>query len=155
MKVPLPPTKELLKKRLFLVLPLAPSVNHCYITTRWGKRILSKDAKEWFRVVKDIIVKELQNQQWGYTQQTKLIAEIMTYYPNLITRDTHNQYKTLCDAFEDYIIDNDCYLLIRQADWEIDKENPRLEIIIRAFNPETDKWHYENEFRKENVNHGK
>lgn len=149
MKEPLPPTKELLQKRLFLTLPLAPSVNHCYITTRWGKRILTKDAKAWFETVKKILIKEIERQHWGYTQQTKLVVEIMTYFPNYLTRDSHNQYKTLCDAFEDYIIDNDCYLLIRQIDWQVDKENPRLEIVVRAFNPEVDKWQYEDKFRKE------
>ena len=149
MKEPLSPTKELLQRRLFLTLPLAPSVNHCYITTRWGKRILTKDAKAWFETVKKILIKEIERQHWGYTQQTKLVVEIMTYFPNYLTRDSHNQYKTLCDAFEDYIIDNDCYLLIRQIDWQVDKENPRLEIVVRAFNPEVDKWQYEDKFRKE------
>lgn len=150
MKEPLPPTKELLQRRLFLTLPLAPSVNHCYITTRWGKRILTKDAKVWFETVKKILIKEIERQHWGYTQQTKLVAEIMTYFPNYLTRDSHNQYKTLCDAFEDYIIDNDCYLLIRQIDWQVDKENPRLEIVVRAFNPGSDKWQHDDKFRKGN-----
>lgn len=149
MKEPLTPTKELLKKRLFLTLPIAPSVNHCYVNTKWGnKKILNKKAKEWFKEAKNIILGEVLRQKWIYTQQVKIVCEITTYWASKRTRDTHNLYKVLCDVFEDIVIDNDCYLLMRQIDWGIDKENPRLEIVMRAFNPETDKWQYDKFFKK-------
>lgn len=149
MKEPLAPSKELLGKRLYLTLPIPVSVNHCYFTTRFGKKILTKKAKDWFKAATEIIVREIQRQQWGYTQKTKIIAECCVYWQDLRTRDTNNLEKTLCDALQDYVLDDDCYLLVRWIDWKIDRQSPRLEMIVRAYNPVVDDW--EKNYRVEDI----
>ena len=148
MKPPITPTKEILDRRLYLTLPVGKSVNHCYITTRWGKKILTKEAKAWFKEARQILMKAINDQQWGWLQQTKVIVEAKVFWQDYRTRDTSNLDKNLCDAFEDYVLDNDCYLLIRWIDWEIDRENPRVELAVRAFDPAKDGWQYEKEFKR-------
>ena len=141
MKIPKIPSKELLSRQLFLTLPIPVSVNHCYITTRFGnKKILTTKAKKWFKQARQILVKEIQAQRWEYTQQVKIIAECCVYWQDLRTRDSSNLEKTLSDSLQDYVLDDDCYLLIRWIDWKIDRQNPRLEMRIRAFNPQIDDW---------------
>lgn len=140
MKEPVTPTKEMLGRELQLILPIGKSVNHCYITTRNGIKILNKETKQWFKTVEQIIKQEVFIQGWTKTELTKIVAEAKVYWKDYRTRDTNNLDKNLCDALEGIVLDNDCYLLIRWIDWEVDKNNPRIELKIRVFNPEKDKW---------------
>lgn len=139
MELPIAPSKELLRKELLLVLPVGESVNHCYIGRR---KFLTKKAKEWFEKSEQIIKKELEIQGWTKTELTKIVVDAKVYWKTRRTRDVNNLDKNLCDCLEGLVLDNDCYLLIRWIDWEIDKENPRIELKIRAFNPKKDLWKF-------------
>lgn len=139
MELPVAPSRELLGKRLNIVLPVGESVNHCYVGRR---KFLTKKAREWFNQAEQIIEEEIKKQGWIKTEKTKIITEAKVYWKTKKTRDTNNLDKNLCDALEGLILDNDCYLLIRWIDWDIDKENPRIELKVRAFNPKKDLWKF-------------
>lgn len=115
-----------------LILPgLTPSVNHMYRNARFGPRsikVLSKDSKIWFESTVTQAVSWRKSNKWN-TAEGKVIVRIWFYFPDRRKRDTHNGLKILLDALEDAkIYENDRYALPRIMDFEVDRENPRIEI---------------------------
>ena len=119
---------------LSFTLPLAPSVNHMYFTTRTGQRILKKEAKEWIATAQEIARKACGEQGWVKTEKTKIIMEITTYWKDKRRHDVHNGIKITADALEGILYDDDKWVLPRYIDFDVDKENPRLEIKIMKLN---------------------
>jgi crossover junction endodeoxyribonuclease RusA len=117
--------------RLKLTLPLPPSVNHCYFTCpRTGRRLLSKKANDYIKNTQLIAKLAAYDQGWTPTNKQKVIVELWWYFPDHMTRDTHNGLKLLLDALEKAVYDNDRYALPRIQDWDIDKTDPRVEVEI-------------------------
>ena len=113
-----------------MVLPLAPSVNHCYFTARNGQRILKKEAKEWIATVQKTTAEEVSRQQWIPAESQKVVVEIMTYWKDNRRHDVHNGCKITMDAIEKFVYDDDKWVLPRYIDFEVDKGNPRIELSI-------------------------
>jgi crossover junction endodeoxyribonuclease RusA len=117
-----------------LILKLPPSVNHMYINAKIrGRniRVLKKHANEWFidslKLIKDYVFMT----KWE-TINEKIILELYFYYPNNRLRDSHNTLKILLDVLEKgEIYSNDKYALPRVMDYEVDKNNPRVEIFFK------------------------
>jgi len=66
--------------------------------------------------------------KWS-TATGKVIVRLWFYFPDRRKRDTHNALKALLDALEDACIyQNDQYALPQVMDWDVDRENPRIEI---------------------------
>jgi crossover junction endodeoxyribonuclease RusA len=114
-----------------MILQIPPSVNHMYINANKNGisyKVYSKKAKEWH----DQALYEIK----GYMQKNKIktynekiILEIYYYFPDARKRDTHNTLKILCDTLERAgFISNDSLLLPRIMNFEIDRNNPRIEI---------------------------
>ncbi len=116
--------------RLKLVLPVVPSVNHCYRNVSIHRRILTTKGKEWQREAQWIAKRESARQGWIFAQKTKLVMEITTYWPDKRRRDTHNQVKLLADTLEGILFDDDRWLLVRDIDFSVDKGNPRVEVEL-------------------------
>ena len=124
-----------------MVLPPVPSVNALYFTTRSGKRIRTAKAKAWFGAAEMIISASMRAQGWSTTENTKVVIDIMTYWPDRRKRDVDNQGKAIFDALEHAgVFDNDCWALPRYIDFAVDKENPRVVCVIRKFDQEKDGW---------------
>jgi crossover junction endodeoxyribonuclease RusA len=118
---------------LKLIVPLPPSVNHCYFTCpKTGRRLLSKKAKQYIETVQTQAKIAANQQGWQPTVKQKVIIDLWWYFPDNIKRDSHNGLKLLLDALEKAIYDNDRYALPRIQDWDIDKADPRVEMEIRA-----------------------
>ena len=114
-----------------LTLRIPPSVNHMYVNARFGRRvakILSQAAKQWFeQAVIQTKIWKISN-SWQ-TQNDKTVVNIWFYLPDNRRRDTHNSLKILMDALQDGgIYEDDRYAMPRIMDYEIDKDNPRIEI---------------------------
>ena len=109
---------------------MPPSVNHSYFTARNGQRILTKKAKEWIYKVQAIAKDEVKKQNWSLKERQKIITEIWTYWPDNRCRDTHNGAKLTFDSLEEIVYDNDRWVLPRYMDFEVDKENARVELKI-------------------------
>ena len=129
------------EKVLRLVLPMPPSVNHMYLQSRWGgKRIRTKKAREWFDQAEKIVRNEILSQQWEPTINQKIVLDVLTMFPDRRKRDTNNTAKALCDMLEHAgVYDNDRFALVRYIDYGVDRENPRVEVVIRVYKEE-DGW---------------
>lgn len=129
------------EKVLRLVLPMPPSVNHMYLQSRWGgKRIRTKKAREWFDQAERIVRNEILSQQWEPTINQKIVLDVLTMFPDRRKRDTNNTAKALCDMLEHAgVYDNDRFALVRYIDYGVDRENPRVEVVIRVYQEE-DGW---------------
>lgn len=125
---------------LRLTIPPAPSVNAMYFTTKFGKRVRTKKAKEWFEKAEAITRKAIKEQGWKKTEGQKVIVNVMTLWGDKRRRDTNNLSKSLADMLEHAgVYDDDVHALIRFIDYDVDKSNPRVEMVIRPFT-EKDKW---------------
>ena len=124
-----------------MVLPPVPSVNALYFTTKFGKRIRTAKAKEWFSNAEHIISNAMEVQGWETTENTKVVIDILTYWPDRRKRDVDNQGKAIFDALEHAgVFDNDRWALPRYIDFVVDKENPRVICVIHEFDQEKDGW---------------
>lgn len=118
------------RKKLKLTLPMCPSVNHAYKFVR-GRRFMTKDALMFMQTTHAIVEREKAKQK--YSMEFKgvwLILEIRAYFPDRKVRDVHNMHKILADALNGCAYVDDQFLLIRDMGVYLDKENPRLEIVI-------------------------
>jgi len=115
-----------------LVLPLPPSVNHCY--HRRGKATFkSEEAKAWTESAM------WRAKAWyrGPLRKTKTILNIWVYWNDGRRRDCDNLLKLTADALTGIVWVDDYYCLPRVIDWQIDKGNGRIEIELEY--PSTDK----------------
>ena len=125
---------------LHLIIPPAPSVNAMYFTTKFGKRVRTKKAKEWFAQAEAITRQAIKEQGWVKTEGQKVIVEVLTMWQDNRRRDTNNLSKSLADMLEHAgVYDDDTYALVRFIDYGVDKSNPRVEMTIYPFT-EKDKW---------------
>ena len=125
---------------LRLTIPPAPSVNAMYLTTKFGKRVRTKKAKEWFEEAEAITRKAIKEQGWKRTEKQKVVVNVLTLWGDNRRRDTNNLSKSLADMLEHAgVYDDDCYALIRYIDFGVDKANPRVEMVIRPFT-KNDMW---------------
>ena len=115
---------------LKLVLPIVPSVNHCYRNVSIHRRIITPIGKAWQQEAQYIAKEAARQQGWKFSQKKKLVMEYWTYWPDYRTRDVHNQDKLLLDTLEKILYDNDKWVLPRAMDFTVDRKNPRIEIVF-------------------------
>lgn len=120
-----------------LILPgVAPSVNHMY-EDKWirGRKIRIKTAvaDSWYQ---ETIIRARQwiaRNAWQ-EQAGKVYVLIWVYFPDKRRRDTHNGLKGLLDALEEAgIYADDKTALPQIMDYEVDRDNPRLEIEFKEY----------------------
>jgi crossover junction endodeoxyribonuclease RusA len=70
---------------------------------------------------------------WSFSMYEKLVMELRAYWPDQKRRDIHNLHKLIADAFEGILYHDDRWLLVRDMDFSIDREWPRIEIEVRRF----------------------
>lgn len=127
------------KSKLKLVLPIGPSVNHAYKFVR-GKRFMTAQAKEYIALVHRVVTEEKTVQCYKPEKDgVWLVCEITYYYPDRRQRDSHNLIKILMDSLEGVAFNNDRYVMIREQDVLYDKENPRLELVLKCHKYNNDK----------------
>lgn len=110
-----------------LILPLPPSVNHCYRHCRRGtfKTDMAKawqeqcgwKARSWYR---------------GPLLKQKAIMRIWVYWNDGRRRDADNLLKLTQDALTGIVWTDDMYCLPQVMDWQIDRGNGRMEIEIEV-----------------------
>lgn len=111
-----------------------------YFTTKYGKRIRTAKAKAWFEAAEELTRKAIENQGWKKTEGQKVVVNVLTMWGDNRRRDTNNLSKSLADMLEHAgVYDDDRYALMRYIDFGVDKENPRVEMVIRPFTNK-DKW---------------
>lgn len=125
---------SVLTKELFITIPVPITENHAFFY-RKGMKILNKRGKEWMKNAEHLMRLAMEEQGWETVENEKVIVELWHYWPDKRVRDCSNSLKLLCDSIQNAgIVNNDRWLLCRQQDFSVDRDNPRLEMRIRRFN---------------------
>lgn len=69
-------------------------------------------------------------QGWQFIKGQKVVMEILAFYPDARKRDMSNMHKLLPDSLEGILFDDDRWLLIRDIDFSVDRQNPRVEVKL-------------------------
>lgn len=121
------------KQQLKLTIPIAPSVNHMYYTTKNGVRRLTSKAERYFYNCKQYVKTEIANQEWVQDKEHVWYdVQCDFYMEDRRTRDTHNMFKIVLDVLEGIVFTNDYFAKPHVNQVELDRENPRIEITIQA-----------------------
>ena len=127
----LPRTVPKKKKSLSLTLPIPPSVNQIYYNTRGGGRRLNKKAQKYIADSRALANEEISKSDWVIAQKGEWTHLDMVFYmPDKRRRDASNCLKILLDALEGIIYEDDMYALPRIQSVELDRDNPRLEMVL-------------------------
>lgn len=94
-------------------------------------RVPTKAAGEWCAAARDIAFTEALRTGWTCPQAEKVVVELTVYWPDRRRRDTHNLHKLLCDAIEGVAVDDDRWALVRDVDFDVDRDDPRVEVTVR------------------------
>lgn len=117
-------------KRLYLSLPLPPSVNHMYVNVKGGRKLTGKSEK-YIKISKALINDAIYDQRWNKENKAVwLYVDCVFYMPDRRIRDSHNMLKLLLDVMQDTIFENDYYAMPRIQSVEYDPLNPRVEVAI-------------------------
>lgn len=120
--------------KLNMTLTIPPSVNHCYKNINAAgrqNRVLTPLAKAWKYEANSEAVVEAYRQRWQMpAADQKIVLEIVAFWPDRRKRDMNNTHKLLCDALEGAVYLDDKMVLVRDIDFSVDRQNPRLELCI-------------------------
>lgn len=124
-----------------LTLDLPITVNHQYqnIYKKMANgrmramKVTSAKAKKWVEENSPKVHEWIKKNGW-YPLDEKVIVYVWFYYNDNRKRDCHNYFKLLFDQLEaDGIVVNDKWIIPRVVDFNVDKKNPRIELIFRRF----------------------
>ena len=114
-------------KRLKLTLPIPTSVNAMYTM----RKRLTAEARRYITLSTALINEAIDEQNWSMQNKgTWLYIDMVYYFPDLRNRDASNCLKILLDVMQDRVYSNDMYALPRIQAVELDRENPRVEVLI-------------------------
>lgn len=120
--------------KLNMTLTIPPSVNHCYKNFNAAgrrNRVLTPLAKAWKEEAHYVSVAATHRQRWQIPPaEKKIILEVVAFWPDRRRRDMNNTHKLLCDALEGVVYLDDKMVLVRDMDFSVDRQNPRLELCI-------------------------
>ena len=129
-----------------IVLKLPPSSNHIYVRRsktyyKNGKKrkrvmnVLSDRAQAWMEYATDKALTAMKECKWECLD-VKVIVEMWVYWPDKRRRDAHNLTKLLCDALEGTVCSDDKFMLVRIMNFELDRDNPRVEVLAYSWQEE-------------------
>ena len=119
-------------QEMHLVLPMPISVNSMYLAST-RRQVLTKKAKQWFHTAQYIAHCECEKQ--GFEMDKGCVwytVDINFYFKDKIFRDSHNYLKLTLDALEGIVYNNDYYVKPRINIVELDRKNPRVELIFKS-----------------------
>lgn len=109
-------------------------MNACYKNcSEAGRRgrVLSEAAKNWKLLAGYAARGAARTGQWELAPKgVKVVLEIYAFWPDGRRHDMNNTHKLLCDAWEGILYEDDCFVLARDMDFEIDRKSPRLECFV-------------------------
>lgn len=116
--------------KLHLTIPLPPSINHAYRYVN-GKKIRTKETIAYDAMVQEIAKEAMRKQKLKmFPEKVKIKTDWTYYFPDNRIRDTHNSFKIPLDSMEGIVYRNDYWVLVNILDFIIDKDNPRVEIVV-------------------------
>lgn len=117
-------------KVLTVSIPIPPSINHAYYY-HGNKKIRTAVTKAYDANVQKIIREAMIAQNVTmFPEDTKIRMDMWFHFPDARKRDTHNTFKIPMDSMEGILYHNDYWVLPNIVDFDIDRENPRLELKL-------------------------
>jgi Holliday junction resolvase RusA-like endonuclease len=114
---------------LTLTLPLAPTLNHAYLTTRQGRRILTDTGRAYVATAALLAANAAQHQGWCYAAKAPLAVTLRLYFARN-NADLDNRIKLTLDGIADGLGFNDIQIVELHGYKAIDKHNPRCEVEL-------------------------
>ncbi|MCU7666932.1 RusA family crossover junction endodeoxyribonuclease [Bacillus thuringiensis] len=107
---------------------VVPTWNHLY-QIRDSRKFLDSWALKHKEKIEILTRQWMLENDWETTHDKKVYVDVWIFWSDARERDCHNIDKIIMDAFEDAgIYDNDCNALVRYQDFDIDMQNPRVEV---------------------------
>lgn len=111
----------------------APTVNHMYIPIRSKSRgsmlVLKPEAQVWLQEVAWLAREWVNKTGWKMPEKgRKVVVRAWYWFKDDTRADPNNYHKALLDALEGMIYANDKHVLVRDMDYDFDKQNPRIEL---------------------------
>lgn len=114
---------------LTLALPVGPSVNHCYVTTRNGRRVLSAEARRYVDTAALLVRAEASRAGFVIGGKTRLTLTARIWFER-DNRDADNALKLPIDALAEALGINDRWIKEWHIYSAVDKRNPRIEVEL-------------------------
>ena len=111
--------------------PLAP---HLHDEDRPPDARPHQQAGDWTAQARDAAYVAAKASGWVCPCGEKVIVELTVYWPDRRRRDTNNCHKLLCDAIEGIAFDDDRWALVRDLDFDVDRDDPRVEVAVKRMN---------------------
>lgn len=119
-----------------LVVRIPPSVNHSHINVRVGRRLMrvrSEATKQYMTETGWLARKWMRESGWKVPgRDEKVVMRLWIFWPDRRRRDTDNTLKLLQDSLTGILWEDDRQVLPRVMDYEVDRENPRIEIELEV-----------------------
>lgn len=116
---------------ILLTLPMPVSVNSMYIGIH--RTNLTKKAKQWVHTAQYICKQEIAKQGWEMDMGSVWYScELRFYFNDKRYKDSHNYLKLMLDALEGLIYKNDYFCLPRIVSVGLDRQRPRVELVIKS-----------------------
>jgi crossover junction endodeoxyribonuclease RusA len=94
-----------------------------------NRKIRTTKTKQYDALVQELTRKTMEEQQFNiFPDNLKIRMNMWFYFPDKRKRDTHNTFKIPMDAMEGILYINDYWVLPNIVDFDIDRENPRLDL---------------------------
>ena len=119
-------------QQISLCIPIPPSKNHAYFY-RSGRKLQKNKTKKYIEQIRKYVEEEIAKQKWKKDKHCVwYYIDMYFYFPDKRQRDSHNSIEVLMDTLETVLFPNDYYIMPRIQLVELDRENPRLELIMSA-----------------------
>lgn len=124
---------ELTQTTQRLILPIPPSVNASHRNVTVNKRVKTLKAKQYIEQAGWTAMAWRNQSGWQVPHpDTKVVMRVWIYWQNNRRRDADNIFKILQDSLTGILYWDDRTVLPRVMDYQIDKDNPRLEIELES-----------------------
>ena len=113
-----------------ITLPVGPSVNHCYVTTRQGRRVLSAEARRYVETAVLLVRAEAARSGLAISGKARLCLTARIWFER-DNRDADNALKLPVDALAEALGINDRWIKEWHIYSAVDKRNPRIEVELK------------------------
>lgn len=119
-------------QKIKLTVDIPPSKNHAFFYRR-GAKIAKAGTRRYMENVQAYVKEEIKKQNWQKDLGSVwYYADLYFYYPDKRIRDSHNCIEILMDSLEKVLFPNDYYVMPRVQSVQLDRKNPRMEMIFYA-----------------------
>lgn len=123
-----------------LTLPIPPSVNSYmkYKIQRNGRRLAIKtypslETESFYSYSIPLIKEKMEEANFAKVEKGKFVSVTCTFYFEKKGKDADNHFKCIMDAIQKAgLVENDSQLIPRVENVYVDKENPRVEIVVES-----------------------